>query len=240
MSRQLRDASPRLMARTAGFLYLIVLVVIGYAIYTRSTLIVSGDAAATARNILSAEQTFRYTFVADLVGAVCYVGVTLLLYELLKPVSRGFSRLAAVLSLIAIAIQAANMVNLIAPLVLLGDAPYLAALPPEQLQAMAQTSLRLHALGYHVSVVFFDFYMLLLAFLIIRARFLPAILGVLLGFESVCGLIYSFATFLAPAVAAKLYPAILAPGLLGEGSLTLWLFLVGVNAAKWREQAGAD
>ena len=234
-----RAASPRLKARTAGLLYLISLIMNGFAIFVLSKLTVSGDAAATAHNILASEQLFRYGFAADLIGALCYVGVTLLLYKLFKAVSESSSLLAAFLSLVAVAIGAANLVNLMAPMVLLGGAPYLNAIAPGELQALAQAFLRLHALGYLIAVVFFAFYMIVIGGLIVRSTFMPRIIGMLLIIESVCALIYGFASFLAPPFAAHLFPAILAPGLVGEGSLTLWLLIVGVNAKKWKEQAAA-
>lgn len=239
MTDRIEKASPRLKARLAGLLYLIVMVATGYDIFVLFKLMAPGDAAATAHNILSSEQVFRQGFAADVLAGPCYIGVTLFLYELLRPVNRSISLLAAFLSLVATGIGGANMVTLIAPLVLLGGAPYLAAFTPDQLQALALAFLKLHALGYQISVVFFAFYMILLGWLIVGSTFLPRLIGVLLVIESACALIYSFSTFLAPAFAARLFPAILAPGILGEGSLTLWLLLVGVNAAKWKEQAGA-
>lgn len=239
LTKHAADSSPRLKARTAGFLYLISLIMNGFAIFVLSKLIASGDAATTAHNILASEQLFRYGFAADLIGAICYVGVTLLLYKLFKPLSGTFSLLAAFLSLVAVAIGGANLVNLMAPLVLLGGAPYLNAISPDQLQTLALTFLRLHALGYLISVVFFAFYMIVIGCLIVRSTFMPRIIGVLLIVESVCALIYGFVSFLAPPFAAHLFPAILAPGVIGEGSLTLWLLIVGVNAKKWIELAAA-
>lgn len=240
MTDRISESSPLFKARLAGLLYLLVLIATGYNIFVLFKLIAPGDAATTAHNILSSEQLFRQGFVADVISGPCYIGVTLLFYQLFKPVSRSFSLLAAFLSLVATGIGAANMVNLIAPLGLLGGAPYLTAFTPDQLQALVLTFLKLHSIGYQVSVVFFAFYMITIGGLIVRSAFMPRIIGVLLLIESVCALIYSFATFLAPAFAAHLFPAILAPGLLGEGSLTLWLLLAGVNAAKWKEQAAAS
>lgn len=231
--------SPRLTARLAGLLYLAEMILVGFAIYVRMKLVVPGDAAATAANILASEDLYRLAFSADALGAPVYIGVTLLLYRLLKPAGPGLSMLAAAFSLVAIAIGAANLINHLAPLIVLGGAPYLAAFSPEQSQALAMTFLRMHALGYHLSVVLFGLYLFLLGVLIIRSIYLPRLLGFLLIVESVCALTYSFANFLEPALAARLFPAILAPGLLGEGGLTLWLLLIGVSSARWREQAKA-
>jgi hypothetical protein len=70
-------------ARIAGALWLVVIVTGGFAVLTRSALLVRDDAGATASNILAFETRFRLAFVADLIGGACYLGVTLLLYELL-------------------------------------------------------------------------------------------------------------------------------------------------------------
>lgn len=81
-------------------------------------------------------------------------------------------------------------------------------------------------------LVFFGVYCLLIGFLILKSRFLPRILGVLM----VCAGL-GWLTFISPALAKYLAPYNLAPGLLGEGALTLWLLVVGVNAQQWKEQA---
>lgn len=238
MAETIAKTSPRLRARIAGFLYLIVFVAI-FALWARSTAIVSGDAAATARNIVSHEFLFRLAFLADLVSAAAYAGVTVLLYGLLKPVSRSVSLLAAVFGLIGSAIMAINMVNHLAPLFILGAAPYLTVFDAEQLQALAYVPLRLQGLGYNIAAVFFAIHLFFLGWLILGATFLPRVLGVLLLLAAPAYLSHSLATFLAPRFADQLYPYILLPGLVAEGSLTLWLTLFGVNEMKWRKQAGA-
>jgi hypothetical protein len=92
----------------------------------------------------------------------------------------------------------------------------------------------LYAQAYNISLVFFGFYCLLIGYLIFRSTYLPRILGVLMGFAGL-----GWLTFLSPPLAKYLYPYILAPGIFGEGSLTLWLLVMGVNAQRWNEQASA-
>ena len=82
------------------------------------------------------------------------------------------------------------------------------------------------------SLVFFGFYCILLAYLISESTFLPRALSPLLAFAGVGWLI-----FLSPSLASRLYPYVLFPGLIGEGALTLWLLVKGVNAERWNEQA---
>ena len=238
MTENTSKTSPRLKARTVGGLYLIVIAAGLFAeAFVRGTLIVSGDAAATASNILASEQLFRLGFAADLVAVAAYIGVTALLYELLKPVSRTLALLGAFFGLAGSAIMAVNMVNHLAPLFLLGDAGYLSAFEADQLQALARVSLRLHSLGYNIAIVFFGLHLLFLGWLVLRSRFLPRILGVLLAIAAVGFLANKFTIFLAPAFAAQIPPYVMLTSLIGEGALALWLLVMGVNAAKWKEQA---
>jgi hypothetical protein len=90
-----------------------------------------------------------------------------------------------------------------------------------------------HLLPFHInSLVFFGVYCLLIGYLIFRSTFLPRILGVLMAFAGL-----GWLTFLSPPLANHLSPYIFAPGILGEGSLMLWLLLIGVNEQQWKEQA---
>jgi hypothetical protein len=84
------------------------------------------------------------------------------------------------------------------------------------------------------SLVFFGFYCLLIGYLIIRSTFLPRLLGVGMAIGGL-----GWLTFLSSPLANSLAPWNLAPGMLGEGLLTLWLLAFGVNVPRWKEQAGA-
>ncbi|HEV8383988.1 MAG TPA: DUF4386 domain-containing protein [Candidatus Acidoferrales bacterium] len=236
MMERTAESSPRRKARIAGGLWLMVIVAGMSAFVIRSPLIVRGDAAATASNILASESLFRLAFAADLIAGVCYLGVTVLLYVLLKPVSRSVSLLAAFFGLAGVAIGSATSLTQLASLVLLGGGQYASAFTTSQLQAMAQASLRLYAQGFNMAMVFFGFQCLLIGCLIARSTFLPRILGVLLAIGGSSYIISSFATFLSPAIGARLTPLIVPAALVGEGSLTLWLLVKGVNEQRWKEQ----
>lgn len=231
------ETSPRLSARLAGLFYLLTIILGVFAeVFVRGALVVPDDAATTATNILAHESIYRLGLVADVVMLLCYVAVTLLFYYLFKPVSRSLSLLAAFYSLIGIAVLAVNCLSHVAPLILLGNANYLSAFEPNQLQALALASLRLHARGYAISGVFFGMYMLLLGVLIFKSDFLPRIVGVLMAIGGLGNLIDSFATFLSPTLAARL-PDLGMLGGIAELALTVWLLVMSVNTAKWREKA---
>lgn len=229
--------SPTAWARTAGLLYLFVIAASVFALVSAQSLIVRDDAATTAANILAAEPAFRLAFAANLLACVAYVAVVAILYALMKPAGPTLSAIAAFVGLAGCAVSGATMLNQLTALTYLGDASYLGAFSQEQLQALARVALRQSGAGNGLSLVFFGFYCLLLAGLAFRARFLPRVLGLLLALAGAGWLVGSFGSLLAPPFPLSGY--LLPVSGLGEGLFTLWLLAMGVNAAKWREQAGA-
>jgi len=233
-------ASPRVKARLAGALYVISGVPAGFSVYVFLRLVVRGDPAATATNILGSEGLFRLGFVAEIVGILFFVGAVLFLYELFKPVSRSLALLMAFFGLIGSAIQALDSLADIAALLLLKGGSALTAFPTSQAQALALVLLRLHMLVYDLALVFFGVFSILIGTLALKSTFLPRVLGVLMAIDGLGYLTFSFATFLSPPFAAHLYPYLpFLTALLGEASLMLWLVVKGVDARRWEEQATA-
>jgi hypothetical protein len=203
-------------------------------VFVRSKLIVSGDAAATANNIMAAEGLWRLSFAGDLIVTVCYVPITLILYVLLRPVNRNFALLAAFFSLVGCAVGGIAALGHFAPVLLLGGSGYLKAFDLHQLQALAFLALKLYGYGSAISLVFFGFYCLFLGYLIFGANYLPKTLGVLLAIGGLGYLANTFAGFLVPAFPARIF---LLPGIVAELALTVWLIVMGVNVPKWQERA---
>ncbi len=234
MMEQIAAVSPRLNARIAGVLYLITILarVIADA-FVRNRLVVSGNAAATATNIMAHEPLFRLGFAADIIAFASNIALTALLYELFKPVNRSLSLVAAFFSLVACGVQALSSLFHLAPLVLLEGSPYLSVFTAEQLQALAFVFLRLRAAAYHdIGLVFFGLYCFLVGILILKSTFMPRILGALMVLAGL-----SYVLFLSPQLVRSLQPYILVfPGV-GQILLCLWLLVVGVNVERWQEQA---
>ena len=237
MMEPIAEPSPRFKARMAGVFWLMTILLGGFAAFSGDKLVVSGDAAATATNVLTHESLFRWVIVANLIATVCYLAATLLVYVLLKAVNRNLSLLAAFFSLAGCAISGVGFVLNLAPLAVLGGAPYLSVFKVEQLQALALIFLKLNAQAFNIGMVFFGLHVLSVGYLIFRSTFLPRILGVLLAITGLCYLTNSFANFLSLPFKAYLFPFVAAGGLLGEGSLTVWLLVKGVNVQRWKEQA---
>ncbi|PYQ49306.1 MAG: hypothetical protein DMF78_18630 [Acidobacteria bacterium] len=146
---------------------------------------------------------------------------------------------AAFFSVLGCAIGAISFVLDLAPLVVLGGAQYLSVFAMEQLRALAYMFLRLRVQASMVGFFFFGLHCLLVGCLILRSTFLPRIVGALMTFAGLGWLTFSLANLLSPPLGRSLSGYLVLPGALGEGSLTLWLLAMGVNAERWREQARA-
>ena len=232
--------SPQLLARVGGVLYLIIIVggAFGEA-YIRGGRVVSGDATATAENILASETLWRVGIANEFFMLMCTVALALILYVLLRPVSRDLALLAVLFNLVSIAVEAVNEQNLLGALLPLSGAEFLRAFDPEQLHALSYLRMQAYEYGFGVSLLFFGCECLVLGVLIYRSGYLPKTIGILMLVAGVTYLVNMFAVIVAPPVAAFLFPVGMLPVLLGECSLCLWLLLKGVNESKWRARASA-
>jgi len=233
MTERIAEGSPRFKARMAGLCYVLMLPTGGLAMFVRGRLVVKGDAAATAANILAHESLFRLAFAGDVLVVAIYIVFTALMYHLLEPVNKMVSLLAAFFSLIGCAIQAFSCLFALAPLVVLGREQYLSALKVEQLQSLAFLSLKMYSHTYGVALVFFGFYNVVIGYLVFKSTFLPRVLGALM---LVSGPVWM--AFLWPPFAAKYFRYLLVLDV-GEALLVMWLLVMGVNAERWWQQAGA-
>ena len=230
-------ANPASTARFAGLLYLVIIVAgIWSEGFVRSAMTVPGDAAATAANILANEAMFRMSFAADVVMALSDAGLAVLLYVLLKPVSHTLALAAMVFRLIQTAVLASNLMNQDAALMLLNGAASMTGFDTAQLQSLALLRLEVQSHGYDLGLVFFGINSLLVAALLIRARFTPSLIGYLMLAAGLVYLTGSSLVFLAPALVEDFAMAYAVP-VLAEATFALWLIVRGVKADAWREAA---
>ena len=230
--------SPQRYARVGGILYLIIIAAgITGELVVRGRTVVSGDAAVTAHNIIAAPSLWRAGIAGDLLMHICDVGLMLVFYVLLKPVNANLALLAILFNLVQTDVLVANKLNLLLPLFLLGDAAYLKAFTPEQLQALSYVSLRTHDYGFGFGLIFFGMECLVLGYLIARSEYLPRVLGFLMLLAGACYVTNSFALVVSPRLASALFPVILLPPFIAELSLALWLLVKGVNEQKWIARA---
>jgi len=216
-------------ARRAGLLYLAmsIFAMLGY-FYLRPRFIVSGDAVATARNILEHKQLYRASILIDLVAQFLFLLVALALYRLFKDVDRNQARLLVALVGTGIAAGFANFTLNLAPLVLLSGADFLAPLNGAQLEALAYAALRLGGKQGELLTSFWGLWLFPFAALTFKSGFLPKFLGVLL--------ILSGAAYVASCVTGIAFPGaagtvgkFLFPFYFGEFIVVLWLAFVGAR-----------
>ncbi len=235
MTEQFTKASPRLKARMAGvFEALEGAGSAGGQVAIRGRLVVTGNAAATATNILGHEQLFILGFAFSLLAVAFHLVWAFLFYDLLKSVNRSVSLLATIVILVGCAVQAVTSLLYLTPLLILQAGSSLSAFTPHQLQDLSLMFLNLNELAFQIYLVFFGLWCVLIGYLIFRSTFLPRILGVLLAIDGVGWMLY-----LSPPLANQLFPLIAIASGLAEIPLMLWLLIVGVNAVRWKEQAGA-
>jgi hypothetical protein len=162
------------LARIAGLCYLIVIATGLFSeVFVRQALRVSGDALATAQNIQSHEMLFRWGFVADLINFVVGLPTVLIIYHLFKRVNTYLLQLALIFVIIQTAVIAVNLLNQIAPLLLLGNDTYLNTFQPDQLATLSLLSLNVQAQGYAVGLVFFGFYCLITGYVVFISKVVP-------------------------------------------------------------------
>ena len=221
--------------RVIGLVYLFYFLTAILSVFLSKDIVVPGDAAATANNILAHESLFRSSFAVNLIATMLYIALTALFYNLFKPVNRNLSLIAAFFSIMGCAMQTFGSLFQLAPLVILSDSMPLAIFNEEQLQTLSLLFLKLQTQSFNIGLVFFAFYCLLIGYLILRSTFLPRILGVLMV---VAGL--GWVTFLAPPLAEHISRYTQIFGFVAEVLLMLWLLLVGVDVRQWKEKSNAS
>ncbi len=143
-----RHGSIQTWVRIAGVLLLLTIVAGGFGeFYVPSRLIVSADAAATAKNIRDSGWLFRVGFASYLVEAVCDIALALIFYILLRPVRKDLALLAAFFGLVSTALFAVAELFYFAASIILGGAGYLKTFSPDQLNTLALLSLKLYGYG---------------------------------------------------------------------------------------------
>jgi hypothetical protein len=197
-----------------------------------SVLIVPGDAATTANNVLASESLFRLGVVSALITQTVQILLVLALYKLLKPVNRNLALLMVIFILLGVPIAMLNELNHFVVLLLSG-ADYLTVFTADQLQALVPLLLDLHEHGIMIAHIFWGLWLLPMGYLIFKSGYIPRILGVLLiigGF----GYLIDFVTFL-------LFPdfdvTIAEFTFIGELLLPLWLLIKGVDVEQWEKRA---
>ena len=234
------DTSMRNAAIVAGSSLLIMAIVAGFAVgFVFDSLIVPGDAAATANNVQASESLFRAGIFSWLVILILDVLVAWGLYVFLRPVNKHLSLLSGWLRLAYTAVLGVALLNLVFVLLLSSGADYLKAFESAQLQALVLLFLNAFDGIWSIGLVIFGLHLLVLGYLVLKSGYIPKILGILLVIAAFGYLITDGANLLLPnneAFISTLEMIFMLPMIVGEVGLALWLLFKGqkVQPADYR------
>ena len=216
-------------ARIAGAVYLSMVVTGPFTLlYVPGKLIVRGNAAATAANILAHETMFRLSIVGDLFTAVIFISLGIALYRLLSGVNKTWAMAMLAFVLVSTAVGFLDTLNNIAALILFRGADFLSVFDKAQLNALGYLFIRLHGQGIFMNELFWGLWLFPFGLLVFRSGFLPRFIGVWLmincfGYVALC---------LIALLAPDYYAAAFRwgqPLLFGELAVMLWLLIKGAK-----------
>ena len=223
-------------ARIAGAVYLSMILTAPFSlIYVPGKLIVRGNAAATADNLLTHETMFRLSILGDLVGQVIFICLAIALYRLLNSVNKIWAGTMVAFVLISAAIGFLNTLNNIAALILFHGGDFLAVIDKPQRDALAMLFVRLHSHGHFINEIFWGLWLFPFGLLVFQSGFLPRILGVWLMINCFGWLALSIMALFFPTYYDAAF-RMAQPVLFGELAIMLWLLIKG---AKVRPAAAA-
>jgi len=212
--------------RTAALLYLLLIISAPVGLlYVPSTLIVPGDATATADHIRASEWLFRIGIGSELFHQAIAIFLVLALYRLFKPVNEQHAKLMVILgALVSVPIMFINVLNEIAALILVNSADFLSVFSKSQLDALALLFLRLHEQGVEIVQLFWGLWLFPYGILVIRSGFIPRLLGVLLFIAGTALLAGSFTSLVLPQYGV-LFGQIAMVLDFGEFPIIFWFFI---------------
>ena len=222
-------------ARIGGVLFVVSLVAGGFGEgFAPSQLIAPGDAAATARHVLTSDVVFRVGFASYLVEGLCDAALTAIFFVLLRPVDQVLTVAVVVFRILATATFAFAEVFYFAPSLLLTNESYLKSFSSDQLNTLTLLSLNLYGVGGFISLAFYGVASIGIGYLMFRSRYLPRWLGIVWMIGGACFVLRSFTFVLFPALPGAILQA---PQILAIVVLAVWLLAKGVDVATWEAAA---
>jgi hypothetical protein len=230
-------ATAQQCARWTGVLYIVTIVAGGWGeVHVPNTLLIADDLAGTAHRVANSVGLFRASFAAYLIEAACDITLNVLLYALLRPVSRNLALLAVCFGLMGTAIYAAGELFYFAAALPAVDADVARVISPEAKEALTYLCLTIYGYVNGIFAVFYGTATVVRGYLILRSGYLPRALGaiVILG-----GASFIVKNFLVVVLPQYDLPYVIAPLPLALVSMALWLLIKGVDRAQWDAKQGA-
>lgn len=225
------QAETKRLARQAGALYVFFAILSILNEFFVPTFIVSGDPTATARNIIAGELVYRLNIAGSFAIHICFIVLVVYLYILFQNVDKKLAILMVLMVSLGVSLSLANLLNRIAPLVLLGGGDYLSVFTKPQLDALSLSLLRLHTNGVYLASTFWGLWLFPFGMLVIESKFIPRIFGILLILAGVGYLTVSITSIILPAFRPIVSP-VMTPLYFGELPIIFWLAIKGIRVQK--------
>ncbi len=232
MASNIEERSPeatRRLARWAGAVYLLLGIASAFGYYHAP--LVQGDLGVIADVLIKSELRFRIGVVTDMLSTVLSVPLALLLFLLYRPVDKLLSLLMALLLILAVPISFVVALNYVAAHWLLTGAPEVAAIAGAQREALGMLFLRLHTHGVLAVEIFWGLWLIPFGLLVIRSRYQPRVLGVLLIVGGAAYVAHSLVSLLLGGQRIVLYEQVtMLARAAAEFPIMLWLVVMGADA----------
>jgi len=220
-------------ARVAGLLYLILAITSIFGlVYVASQIVVPDDTLATVNNIIASEMMFRLGIISNLLYLIVFVFLVLSFYNLLKDVNKKLAMLMVSLVIAGVPAAFINELNHLAILTLLNGGEFLKEFGSDQQYALAQLFLSLHEYGSKMVGIFWGLWLLPLGLLVIKSKFIPQIIGVLLIIGCFGYVIAGFTFLISPHYGRIVFPIVTMPSAIAEVVTILWLIIKGTKEQK--------
>ena len=230
MTARITDTSQLIAARVAGFAYLLIIIIgVLNAYFIDSKLIVSGNDAVTASNIMANDLLFRIGIASVLILYTSVVVLSLALYIILKPVNKNLALLAMLLRSGEAILGAATVLISFIVLLLLNDKGYSTVFETEQLQALAGLFLNVRTAGLDIVLIFVGLGGTVFCYLFYKSKYVPRILATWGIFTYLSMLILAFVSILLPNHPAMIEIVLYALGTFFELIFGFWLLFKGIN-----------
>lgn len=221
--------SPRRLALAAGILYLFDWIANSVnLLFLADGQVVSGDPAATLSSIEASPVLFGLGLVVLVAVWSANVGIAVLFYELLRPVNRVLSLVAAAFRVIFVAIAGVSLVAYVLVGALATESISVAGFDGEQVLGVVTLLLTVFDSGFMIALGFFGFHIALLGYLAYRSAFSPDWLGLALVVNAGFLLAVFAGTMLFPAHTETIFYGVAVPAVV-EGALAIWLVVAGLR-----------
>jgi hypothetical protein len=225
---EVRMTSLKRRARVAGVWYLGFTLGPFYLLYVPSQTVVHNNAGATAARVLSHEVLYRWGMLAETLGAVIFIGLSLALYRLFEDVDRHRARQLVALVLASSALELVNVAFSATALLVFRGGDVFAAFDSPTREAIGMVLIRLHGQANGVNQMFWGLWLLPFGWLVVRSRFLPRWLGYWLLLDGIAWVAVAVTWFFAPDSTDALF-RYFQPAFLAELAAMLWLLIVGAK-----------